>query len=507
MTPAVRSADSHRVLVVDVGSSSARCWLFDDRGNGSDPGSGSRARYEWDLSGGAMERDPADLLSRVAGTIDVGVECARRQGWEIIAVAVTTFWHSILGLDGDGEPVTSLTGWGDTRAADFAERLAGGVDAGSLHARTGCFLHSSYPLVRLAWLRDSDPAAFQGVARWVSFAEYLERELFGELRCSHSMASGSGLLDVRRLEWDAEALELAGLTLDRLSPLVDAEQPISGLRDPYGERWPELAGIPWFPPLGDGGCANLGSGAIGPDRMGITIGTTAAVRVLVDDEPGFRIPPDLWAYRLDRRRWVVGRAFSNGGNALRLLRDTLAIHPGQKLDDLLREPGADDHDLVILPFLVGERAPGPGGDPGGAMLGLRLNTTPAQFARAWLEAIAYRIAGVCERIEGHFGARGTPRISGGGLHGSREWAQILCDTLDRPLVIPAEREETSRGAALMALAALGLLPASELPEPPASAELRPDPRRHARHVRGMRRQRQLERLFCDDDETGGGSPA
>jgi gluconokinase len=494
------------VLVVDVGSSSARCRLFDLAARGDDAGLESRAAYAWEVAGGAMERSAADLLMHVARTIDGGVARARVEGVEIVAVAVTTFWHSLVGVDRFGEPLTPLTGWADTRAAGTAACLAREVETGALHGRTGCFLHPSYPLVRLAWLRKEQPERFDAVRGWLSFGEFMEERLFGTRRCSLSIASGSGLLDVHRLAWDEEALEIAGIAADRLSPLVDAAEPLRGLRQPWADRWPELARVPWFPALGDGACANLGSGAVGPERLGITIGTSAAVRVLVEDSPGFRVPEELWAYRLDRSRWAVGRALSNGGNSVRFLRDVLQIPTGMELDELLRSGGAEEHGLTVLPFLLGERSPSLVGDVGAAVLGLRLDTTPAQIARAWLEAIGYRIAGVCESLERHFGARGTPRGSGGALNGSREWAQILADVLDRPLVLPAEREETSRGAALMALEALGAIPAGRIEEPVAAAEFRPDPLRHARHEREMRRHLQLERLLGAGDPGDADAP-
>jgi gluconokinase len=439
-----------------------------------------------------MSIDPGLLVEAVAGTVDEALSDARANRLEIAAVAVTTFWHSVMGVDSAGRAATELTGWGDTRAAAEAGRIAGMWEASDLHQRTGCFIHPSYPVVRIAALRAADPARFDGVFAWVSFGEYLEQRLFGERRCSLSMASGSGLLNVHSLQWDEKALEIAGIEDRSLSRLVDADEPLIGLRPPYAERWPELASIPWYPALGDGACANLGSGAIGPEQLGITIGTTAAVRVLGEPEGQFRIPDDLWAYRLDRRRWVVGGALSNGGNALRFLSGNLGLPPGGDWDVILEASGTGDHGLIVLPYLVDERGPQPGKDLGASVIGLRLDTAPEQIARAWLEAIGYRIAGLCERLESHFGARGVPRASGGALHGSHRWLQILSDILGRSIVLPAEREETSRGAAMMALEALGAIPADNLSAPRAAAEFRPDEVQHDRHKRAMQRHRDFE---------------
>ncbi|CAN5638436.1 gluconokinase [soil metagenome] len=493
------------VLVIDVGSSSARCWLFDSAARGRDPGPGARIRYAWNISAGGMRMDAASLFADVATTIDAAVAHSRQAGIEIAAVAVTTFWHSLVGLDDAGEPVTSVTAWGDTRAAAHAARMAEAVDGSRLHQRTGCFVDASYPLVRLSWLRAEAHSLFGRAKGWGSFAEYMERRLFGECRCSFSMASGSGLLDVHRLAWDEEALEIAGIEARQLSRLVDFSEPITGLRKQFAERWPELTHVPWYPALGDGACANLGSGAVGPDRLGITIGTTAAVRVLVTAEKSFQVPHDLWTYRLDRRRVVVGGAFSNGGNALRFLSGNLRLPPEDQWDQLLRASDDPDVGLTVIPFLTGERGPGSTHDPGGSIHGLRLETTPDQLLRAWLESIGYQIARVCERLEVLFGGRGTPRASGGALQSNHAWVQILSDILGRRVILPAEREETSRGAAIMALEALGLLRVETVEEPAEAAAFEPSPEQHARHVLASRKHRKLADILSKvEPETGSG---
>ena len=137
------------------------------------------------------------------------------------------------------------------------------------------------------------------------------------------MASGTGLLDVHAMVWDAEMLEVSGIGVDRLSPLVDLGPP-GCLRADFANRWPALADAHWFPALGDGACANVGSGATGPSRIALTVGTSAAVRMILPRPPDqdWTVPEGLWAYRLDRERAVLGGALSNGGNLLRWIWDT-----------------------------------------------------------------------------------------------------------------------------------------------------------------------------------------
>ena len=86
--------------------------------------------------------------------------------------------------------------------------------------------------------------------------------------------------------------------------------------------------------------------------------------------------------------------------------------------------------------------------------------------------------------------------SGGALHSSAAWTQIVADTLERPVVLAAEREDTSRGAALMALQGLGWVESLRGLEPPVARRFEPDPERHHHYQAAMLRQQRLLEVFA-----------
>lgn len=483
------------MLALDIGTSSVRARLYDDRGRGLDPGPGATRRYAWEIAGGAMEIAASALLESTMQVLDAAVGRARDDGLEIAAVAVAAFWHGLLGLGADGEPLTPVIGWGDRRSADEAVRLLALTDEAALHQRTGCFIHPSYPSVRLSWLRRRDPELYGRVANWVSFPEYLEQRLFGARRCSFSMASGTGLLDIHRLCWDPRVLEGLGLHEGVLSPLADAGEPLVGMRPEYARRWPGLAASVWHPALGDGACANVGSGAIGRDSPGLTIGTSAAFRAVWEAET-LDVPAGLWCYRLDGRRWVAGRALSNGGNGVAFLRRILAMPPEADWARAAEGMAPDSHGLSILPFLLGERGPGWRTEREASIVGLTHETTSVHVVRAWMEAVAYRLAGAAAELEAALGPATRVWGSGGALYSSPFWAGILADVLNRPVALPVERETTARGAALVSLEALGILDDLEdAPRPEIAGVLEPDPERHSVYSAAAARHAALEEAF------------
>jgi gluconokinase len=486
-------AESPLVLAIDVGSSSVRALLFDAQARTVD-GVAAQERYSVSSSDdGASEIDPDSAFERVLRCVDTALEQAGPLAGAIGAVAFDTLATSIMAIDGEGRPLTPLITYADTRATTDAEELRRRLDEREAQERTGCMLRASYWPARLAWFRRSQPEIWRRAARWITLGEYIESQLFGQSRASFSIASWSGLLDRHQLIWDAPLLEALGESPDRLGELADLDAPLSGLRQTYLDRWPALRERPWFPAIGDGAAANIGSGCIGHDRMALTVGTTGAVRVAQEGVES--VPAGLWCYRVDRRLALLGGATSEGGNVYAWMRDTLKLGEPEEIERELAGMEPDGHGLTVLPLLAGERSPGWAGDAKATISGLTLATTPIQILQASLEAVAYRFAQIEERICGRAGCSHRLIASGGALLSSPTWMQTIADTLGRPVVASAEPEATSRGVALLALRSLGAL--SALSDAPADDGdiYEPDQARHARYREAIKRQQRLYELL------------
>ena len=477
------------VIALDVGTSSARAGLYDAAGR---PVADRfhQVRYEPRITAdGGVEHDPAVLLDAVAACLDAITAGTRRDG-DILGVGVTTFWHGLLGFDAAGRPATPVYTWADSRAAGDAATLRERLDEVALHGRTGCHLHASYWPAKLRWLARAQPVIVKRVARWGSFGEYLELELFGDAATSLSMASGTGLFDVSAGRWDAEALTAAGLEPTRLFALVDRTQGRRDLRPSWAGRWPALRAVPWFPAIGDGAASNVGSDCVTSDRIALNVGTSAALRLV----PSGSAPPPrgLWRYGIDRKTLLLGGATSEGGNVLAWCRDVLRLPDEAALEEALGHRAPDAHGLTVLPFLAGERAPGWRGDKRGVIDGLSLHTGPLDIVHALLESVALRLAAVYALLAPHATARHVIVASGGAATRSRWWTQVLADALGHAIAWSHEPEATSRGAALLALDAVGARPLLGAAPGPLDDEFVPDPTRHARYVAALERQAALD---------------
>jgi gluconokinase len=225
------------------------------------------------------------------------------------------------------------------------------------------------------------------------------------------------------------------------------------------------------------------------------VGTSAAMRAVW---PARRIviPDQLWCYRVDASRVVMGGALSEGGNVIDWLRVTLRLpeEPGA-VEKVMAGGVPDQSGLTILPFLAGERSPGWHGEAHATVTGLNLHTSAAQIYHAGHEAIAYRFALIYAALRHEVRAASRVVASGGGLLHSPAWMQMMADVLRAPVTASAVREASSRGAALLALEAIGALRDVAAIEAPVGSTYAPDEARSRAYRRAAKRQYALYDLL------------
>ncbi len=479
------------ILAIDCGTSSVRTAVYDAQARLIEPFVVRRPYRPETTHDGGVFVDSDQLVDLVASAIDEILLAMHRP---ITAVACDTFWHSLLGVDGHGEALTPIFTWADTRSADAARELRSVLDERAVHARTGAVLYSSYLPAKLLWLSRDQPEMFRRVAYWMSFGEYLYLRLFGERRVSISMASGTGLFDQNRCVWDPELLDVLPVREEQLSPIADFDSVMCGLSKPYRSRWPVLGTIPWYLALGDGGCSNIGSGGTSPRWLVAMIGTSGALRV-VRAETRVEVPPGLWTYRVDRRRFVQGGALSDGGNVYAWLDQTLRLGAPDAVEQAVAAIPPDSHGLTVLPFLAGERSPEWNSAARAAFVGIGLDTDAVEIVRASLEAVAYRFGIIDDILRGAIADTKGIIATGAGLLKSPTWMHIMSDVLGQTLIASTVEEASSRGAALLVLEALGQIPDITAVPVPLGAHYEPNPDHTAIYRAAMTRQQDVYRLL------------
>ncbi len=410
---------------------------------------------------GAAEQDPAAIATAVTDALARAAAQARQQGYSVERVGISAAMHSLIPVAADDTPLGRAIIWMDVRARAEAEALWNSPEGKAVYQRTGTPVHAMSPLAKLIWLRAKHGDLFQKAARFVSVKEWIWHQWFGEWSVDASIASATGLYNLRQGTWDAGALQLAGINASQLSRLVPTTYVKRDVREPRLLNAGITRETAFAIGASDGVLANLGAGVITSDQMVLTIGTSLAVRTgtslpVTDDASR------AFCYALDTDRFIVGGASNNGGIVLdwlyhKLLSGQLAGEPeGNRLGALIEAAAqvrADD--LLFLPYVAGERAPIWEADATGVLLGLNLEHTSAHVMRAAVEGVLFNAYWIASRLFEHVG---VPRqIVASGRVLEAEWIrQLAADIFGIPIRLRGTSDASAEGAAAIANIATGL---------------------------------------------------
>jgi sugar (pentulose or hexulose) kinase len=319
---------------------------------------------------------------------------------------------------------------------------------------------------------------------------YLVFRLTGRWVTSTASADPTGMLDMLRLDWSDEILNAAGIPRRKLPPLerpgtllgkVTAAAAATGLR----------AGTPVFAGGGDGQCAGTGVAALNPGRAYVNLGTAVVSGTYGEAyayDPAFRTETAV-----AERGYIYETCLRSGTFLVQwLAQEVFGADPAHSREALARleveaiaSPiGAGG--VVLVPYWQGCMTPHWDSAARGVIAGLSGSTRKGDIFRALLEGIALDLAHSVERAVAATGVGIDHFVAIGGGAASDLWAQILADTIARPVRRSVTIEASSLGAAMVAATGAGwhadITAAAAAMASSTARSFDPDPGRVARYA-------------------------
>lgn len=384
---------------------------------------------------------------------------------QIACIGLDAQVDGIVVIDAAGAPLGPAIVWMDRRATAQVEKVQENSDPAKIFRISGLNLDPSHVAPKIRWIADEQPEIYDQARYFLLPASYVAHRLTGELGVDYSNASSMSLMDIRTKQWSAELCEAFEITMDRLPPIYPATIVL-------GTLLPEIARLTGLNEetkvilgCGDEHAACLGAGVIKPGLVCDITGTAEPVGV-ASSQPCFdetrlvethcHAHPDLWL--------LENPGFVSGGN-YRWFRDRFgqeevkeAILSKMDAYEILDQaansvaPGSDG--LIMLPCLMGAMTPTWNPSARGTFVGFTLAHEKRHFARAILEASAYALRDITERMQEMGLNLEEIRVVGGGAR-SALWRQIKADVTGLPVTMLNTIETTALGAGLLALAGAG----------------------------------------------------
>ncbi|MER7283898.1 FGGY family carbohydrate kinase [Dactylosporangium sp. NPDC000244] len=391
------------------------------------------------LDGGGVEVDPHALLRSV---LDAGRRAAAEAGVPLDAVALANQGETVLAWDrATGEPLGPAVVWQDRRAEAICAARAGA--APRVAELTGLVLDPYFSAPKMRWLREHRTA--DGVVTTTD--TWLVHRLCGAFVTDASTASRSLLLDLDRVAWSGELLDLFGLGGEELPEIVPSDR-IVGTTTAFGGEVP-VTGL-----VVDQQAALLAEACLEPGTAKCTYGTGAFLLAQLGASAA-RSRQGLatsvaWRLRDTTAYCADGQVYT-AASAVRWLADLGLIRGAGELDAVAAPDGGG---VLCVPALAGLAAPWWSASATASLTGMTLSTGRGHLVRAVLEGVAAQVAALVALTGDDLGTPLTRLRVDGGLTRSRVLMQAQADLAQLPIEVYPSPHATALGAAACARLAL-----------------------------------------------------
>jgi xylulokinase len=409
------------------------------------------------LPKGGAEQNPDEWWTAIMNTSKKLVQKNLVPIEDIVAVCCSSQWSGTVAVDADGNHLMNAIIWMDTRGAPHVKKL--------VRSRIGLDL-SGYGITNLIrWIRktggaptpsgkdsiahilfikDQYPEIYQKTFKFLECKDYLNLKFTGKFLASYDSVLVYWVTDNRdpyNIHYDKGLIKKTKIEKEKLPELKPATSVIGNIK-------PEIADE-----LGLEKSVTVINGA--PDIASAAVGSVPS--------------PVTGLYFIPAEQ-------ETGGACLSFLRDNILYHK----DELLREEHLPDvykifdrivetvppgsHNVIVTPWLYGERCPIEDHTVRGGIFNLSLTNTRADIIRAVFEGVAFNSRWILKYFEKFIGNRKLDPINmvGGGAS-SNIWCQIYADVLNRTIRQVKDPIQTNaRGAAFIAAVALGYLKFEEI---------------------------------------------
>lgn len=445
--------DKKYIVVIDKGTTNLKAVVFDLRGNEifkitKHCGSPVSVKPGW------CEQD-MDHIWNITGQALRELCRERVKPQEIAGVSVTGHGSGIFPIDQEGRPVRMGILSLDTRASGIVEQWERDGRAQWFLNRIKAEVLPCYPVSLLAWLKKYELESYKKIHKILFVKDWIKYKLTGEASTDYTDAGPSCLLDADKMAYAEDILDKLEIPemKEALPEMIFSYEPAGGVTKEAAEITGLCEGTPVLSGVHDMMACPFGVGTVEETQVVSVIGTWGMNFMASKQRTGtFSFPHVIPGY------FLTGRLDGNSGSVqdrmLKLLcPDNEEQRGGRNIYEYAAAMAAKSlmSSLVFQPYLFGGLY-----DPKacGGFYGIRDWHERADYIKAVYEGIVFGHYANIKTIEGHQNFT-TLWLMGGGAK-SEYLAQMFADVTGLHVKTALPEEVTARGAALSALAGLGI---------------------------------------------------
>lgn len=442
------------IMAVDQGTTGTRVILFDQAG---DVHSTAYREIEQIFpQPGWVEHNPREYWQTVMDCTKEALETGNARAEEIASIGITNQRETTILWDKDtGEPVYNAIVWQCRRTAPMCDELKAKGYEQMVREKTGLVIDAYFSCTKIKWIIDNVPGVKEKIAQGKINMGTIDSWLIWNLSggaahvTDYSNASRTLQLNIHKLEWDEELLEMAGVPAEILPEL----KPSSGVMATTAKDVFFGAEIPIAGVAGDQHAATFGQTCFKPGMAKNTYGTALALMMNIGEKAVLSdhgLTTDLAWHINGKTEYALEGVVFIGGEAVQWLRDGLKIIKDSSECNKMAARVQDTGGVYVVPAFIGLSAPYWDMYARGMIIGITLGTAREHIARATLESMAYQTRDVLDAMVADSGKKAQSLRVDGGATQSDFLMQFQADILGIPVERPSVTEMAARGAAYLA---------------------------------------------------------
>jgi autoinducer 2 (AI-2) kinase len=443
-------------MAIDCGSGGVKCFLVDTQGKIV-----AQADVEWDRDTWNTEVGWRSIKKAIRKTLT----SSNVEPDQVVGISTTSMREEFVLLDKQGREITyevtsDIYPHGDELNKNLGERM---------YRTSG---HWPVPgwiaAAKLAWLRETHPELIDRAHLFLMISDWAGYMLGGVPYTEGSSACETSLFDVQKGDWSWELLDDLKLP-GGIFPRVEKNGvQIAQITGKAAKGISLLEGTPVVVGGADTQCGLLGCGAVNKGDVVAVGGTTTPVQ-MVTDKPVFDEKGRTWTNsHAAEGRWIIESNAGRTGWVYRWFRDNILCEkPSNKIYvtmnalTLTSPPGSNGVNVFFGPHIFNSGPPYWEGDRLGdipvppTIVGSS-KFTRGDLARAIIEANCYAVRANLEQLCEITGLKVKRLGFCGGNSKSELWNEIQSAVIDKPVIVPRERDASAVGAAICAAVGAGI---------------------------------------------------
>jgi xylulokinase len=442
---------------IDVGTTGARCALFDLKGEMI--ASEYREYASAYPKPGWVEQDLDEMITMTMEACKATIAKAGIDPKEVASIGFSTQRSVTVPVNNDGSKVRPMISWQDARTGAEVADMAKVIDGGKYYDISGMPLGTTWNITKMLWMRKNEPELYKKTFKFVQNQDAVLKA-FGAEDFYTDMCDMAfyGVWDVANLKWSKELCDLFDVKPEMFGKATKPGTKVAEISKELSEKTGFAVGTPVCVGAGDQNCGVVGMGGVESGVATVTLGTAGLAILSLD-----KWMPGSGGMMITNHAvsgmWEMEGLSNAAASSYRWFRDVIGTREkdlekanGRSaydyLNDLASQAVPGSKGLLYLPYLGTAATPRWNANARSAFIGMSFAHGRPEMVRSVMEGVALEMR---DMMDGWLKAGVDIKVLrlGGGATKSALWNQIQADVYGRPVEILKTSESTVMGAAIL----------------------------------------------------------